>query len=197
MAKKAKIVCPACQTRNEPQEKFCSRCGLTLDATEADESLYKIICPRCLHMNNAASFFCYNCGKYFADVVHAKSSKRPVRGKRGTSYSSSPKARVIMPDGSEITLTGAPVFIERSDFNGKMSQDILMKVSRQHILITFDRGKYYIKDYGRDGKGSTNHTRLNGIDIHGKTRKSLSDGDKIELAGHSELTLTFELKGPK
>jgi pSer/pThr/pTyr-binding forkhead associated (FHA) protein len=103
-----------------------------------------------------------------------------------------------MPGGNEITLTGEPVFIERSDFNGTFSQELLMKVSRQHILITYDRGKYYLKDYGRDGTGSTNHTRLNGIDIHGKRKKALKDGDKIELACQPELTLTFKLlKGPK
>ena len=98
-----------------------------------------------------------------------------------------------MPGGSEIILTGEPVFIERSDFDGAVSQELLMKVSRQHVLITYDRGKYYVKDYGRDGKGSTNHTRLNGTDIYSKTRKALKDGDKIELAGLSELTLTFRL----
>jgi hypothetical protein len=103
-----------------------------------------------------------------------------------------------MPGGTEITLTGEPVFIERSDFNGAMSQELLMKVSRQHILITCDRGKYYLKDYGRDGNGSTNHTKLNGVDIYNKRKKALQDGDKIELAGQPELTLTFRLqKRPK
>jgi pSer/pThr/pTyr-binding forkhead associated (FHA) protein len=73
-----------------------------------------------------------------------------------------------------------------------------MKVSRQHILITCDRDKYYLKDYGRDGKGSTNHTKLNGVDIYNKRKKALQDGDKIELADQPELTLTFRLqKRPK
>jgi pSer/pThr/pTyr-binding forkhead associated (FHA) protein len=99
----------------------------------------------------------------------------------------------MMPGGAEITLTGEPVFIERSDFNGTLSPDLLMRVSRQHTLITFDRGKYYLKDYGRDGTGSTNHTKLNGIDIYSQRKKALKDGDKIELAGQPELTLTFRL----
>jgi pSer/pThr/pTyr-binding forkhead associated (FHA) protein len=68
-----------------------------------------------------------------------------------------------------------------------------MAVSRQHVLVTYDRGRYYIEDYGRDGKGSTNHTKLNGVDIYHKKRKALKDGDKIELAGQPELTMTVSL----
>ena len=198
MTKRAKVLCPACHTRNEPQEKVCRRCGLSLAAIVTDGPERKIICPRCRHTNNAASFFCYTCGKYFADIEETKTGKRSAKHKRGVSRSSAPKAKVTMPGGAEITLTGEPVFIERSDFNGMLSQDLLMRVSRQHILITYDRGKYYLEDYGRDGKGSTNHTKLNGIDIYNKKKKALKDGDKIELAGQPELTLTFRLlKGTK
>jgi len=195
MTKQSKILCPACHTKNDRQGQVCGKCGLPLDAPEADETRHKIICPRCLHTNNAGSFFCYNCGKYFAETAPVKSGKKPAMSKRLMAKSSTPKASVIMPGGSEITLTGSPVFIERSDFNGATSQELLMTISRQHILISCDRRKYYVKDYGRDGKGSTNHTKLNGIDIHGKTRKSLKDGDKIELAGQPELTLTFKSAG--
>jgi hypothetical protein len=198
MTKRAKVLCRACHTRNEPHEKVCRTCGLPLAATGPDVPERKIVCPRCLNTNNAASFFCYTCGKYFADIEPTKIARRSVNQKRGARRPSTPKARVTMPGDSEITLTGEPVFIERGDFNGTLSPDLLMRVSRQHILITFDRGKYYLKDYGRDGTGSTNHTRLNGVDIHGKRKKALQDGDKIELAGQPELTLTFKLlKEPK
>lgn len=198
MTKRDKVLCQACHTKNEPDEKVCRRCGLPLAKIGPDKPERKITCPRCLSANNAASFFCYTCGKYFADVEPARSGKRPVKHKRGTTRPSTPKAKVIMPGGAEITLTGEPVFIERSDFNGTMSQELLMRVSRQHVLITCDKGKYYVKDYGRDGTGSTNHTKLNGIDIHGKRKKALNDGDKIELANQPELTLTFRLlKGTK
>ena len=168
---------------------------MRLTGTESEELERKIICPRCLRTNNAASFFCYKCGKYFADVEPVKTGKRQVRHKHGSFRPSTPKAKIIMPGGSEITLTGEPVFIERSDFDGALSQELLMRVSRQHILITYDRGKYYVKDYGRDGKGSTNHTKLNGIDIYNKTKKALKDGDKIELANQPEFTLTFRQQG--
>jgi pSer/pThr/pTyr-binding forkhead associated (FHA) protein len=90
-------------------------------------------------------------------------------------------------------LDGTPVFIERSDFDSTVPHDLLMCISRQHVLITCNKGKYYVMDYGRDGKGSTNHTRLNGVDIYNKKRKALKDDDRIELANQPELTMTFKL----
>ena len=186
MVKRAKVVCRACQAENSPDDSVCNKCGLSLAALEPYTE-GKIVCPRCQSPNNAGSFFCYTCGKYFADVEETK------KGQRRAPARTAAKARVIMPGGAEICLTGAPVFIERSDFGKTLPHDILMRVSRQHILITYGRGKYYLQDYGRDGKGSTNHTTLNGIDIYGKRKKALKDGDKIELAGQPEITLTFRL----
>ncbi len=161
--------------------------------TKLDSCEHKVICPRCQTKNNAGTFFCYACGKYFADVAVVK--RGCGGGKRGHTVRvhSAPKAKVIMPGGAEIILTGQPVFIERSDFDSTLPRDILMKISRQHVLITYSRGKYYVKDYGHEGKGSTNHTKLNGIDIYNKKRKALKDGDRIELAGQPELTMTFRL----
>jgi hypothetical protein len=151
-----------------------------------------IICPRCHKTNNAGSFFCYTCGKYFAGTDEAETGGSKKRRKDASPFLTS-KAQVVLPGGSEIMLTGDPVFIERSDFDKSLPNDLLMCISRQHILITYGKGKYHIADYGRDGKGSTNHTKLNGVDIYHKKKKALKDGDKIELAGQPELTLTFKL----
>jgi uncharacterized Zn finger protein (UPF0148 family) len=194
MVKKPKVLCPACGTENDADDAVCLRCRLSLRAVDSESSINKITCPRCQKANNAGSFFCYTCGKYFVDVEEAKPSKAASKKRRGAKVRSAKKATVKMPGSAEIVLTGEPVFIERSDFDSKISQEILMRVSRQHILITYSRGKYYLKDYGRDGKGSTNHTKLNGVDIYNKKKKALKDGDTIELAGQRELTLTFKLQ---
>jgi hypothetical protein len=189
---KAKVVCRVCQTENNPGNSVCRKCGSSLAAPGQDFGEGKIVCPRCQSLNNAGSFFCYTCGKYFADVEETK--KR--QGK--TSARTAPEAKMMMPSGAEILLTGAPAFIERSDLDGRLPHDILMRISRQHILITYSRGKYYLRDYGRDGKGSTNHTKLNGVDIYGKRKKALKNDDRIELAGQPETTMTFRLlKKPK
>jgi len=192
MVKKPKVLCPACGTENDADESVCRRCRLLLAVMEQDDTESKIICPRCQKKNNAGSFFCYTCGKYFADIEEAKPGKVSGKKRRSATVRSASKAKLIMPGGAEIALSGVPVFIERSDFDSKLPQDILMRVSRQHILITYSRGKYYLKDYGRDGKGSTNHTKLNGVDIFNKKKKALKDSDIIELAGQPELTLTFK-----
>ncbi len=192
MAKRPKARCQACDTENDPEAGVCQRCGLSLDAIEPKSRERNIICPRCQNKNNVEAFFCYTCGKYFADVEKTKTEWRSNKGRKSKA-SPVPKAKVIMPGGAEIILTGAPVFIERSDFDSTLPHDILMRISRQHVLITYGKGKYYLKDYGREGKGSTNHTKLNGIDVYNKRKKALKDGDKIELADQKELTMTFRL----
>ena len=198
MVKRPKVVCRACQTENSSDDGVCQRCGLSLSVPEQYGREVKIACPRCQSTNNAGSFFCYTCGKYFADIEQTKKGRRSNKQKSGASSRLAPKAKVIMPGGAEIILTGVPVFIERTDFDSTLPHDILMAISRQHILVTYDRGTYYLKDYGHEGKGSTNHTRLNGVDIYNKRKKALKDGDKIELAGQPELTMTFRLlKEPK
>jgi hypothetical protein len=193
MVKRPKAVCQACQTENSPNNSICKRCGLSLTAPEQGDHEGKIVCPRCQSINNVGSFFCYTCGKYFADIDESKTGRGSNKRQLRAALPTAPKAKVIMPGGSEITLTGAPVFIERSDFDKTLPNDILMRISRQHILITWSKGKYYLKDYGRDGKGSTNHTTLNGVDIYDKRKKALKDDDKVELAGQPETTMTFRL----
>jgi hypothetical protein len=152
----------------------------------------KIICPRCRALGDSGSFFCYTCGKYFAEAEEIKPADRAKKQEPGKTVPA-PRARIVMPGGSEIMLTGAPTFIERSDFDGALPQDVLMSISRQHLLITCDSRTYYVQDYGRDGTGSTNHTRLNNVDIYHKGRQPLQDGDQIELSSQPELTLTFRL----
>ena len=193
MVKRPKVLCQVCDTEIDADEGFCRSCGVSFGAIDTDSSEWKIICPRCQSTNNTGTFFCYACGKYFTDIEKVKTGRGRNKRGRGALLRPAPKAKVIMPDGAEITLTGAPVFIERSDFDRTLPHDILMTISRQHILITYSRCKYYLQDYGHEGKGSTNHTRLNGVDIYSKKKKALKDGDKIELAGQQELTMTFRL----
>jgi hypothetical protein len=191
IVQRPKVRCRGCNTENNPDERACQNCGLPVTVTESEVVRSNIICPRCQHDNNLGSFFCYSCGKYFVDIEDAGANWKSKKGRRSGKERSYQKAKIAMPGSSEIMLTGVPVFIERSDFDNTLPHDILMSISRQHILITYSRGKYYLKDYGREGKGSTNHTKLNDVDIFNKKKKALKDGDVIELAGQSELTLTF------
>jgi pSer/pThr/pTyr-binding forkhead associated (FHA) protein len=152
-----------------------------------------MVCPRCQYVNNADCFFCYSCGKYFVDGEDLETGSAPAKSRRTAKSSSPARAKMVMPGGNEILLANEPVFIERSDFDSTLPHDLLMCISRQHILITSNRNKFYIQDYGREGKGSTNHTRVNGVDIFNKKKKALKDGDRIELANQPELTMMFKL----
>ncbi len=194
MSRQLSIQCPACEAENEPIDKYCVRCGIPLDHTQDIRAENKIVCPRCQRSNNPGSFFCYTCGKYFADSDIAAPASYPNKEAPKPDAKSAPRAKLVMQGGLEIALTGAATFVERGDFEGKLSPDSIMCISRQHLLLTYDDGIYYVQDYGRDGAGSTNHTRLNGDDIYRQGRQPLKDGDRIELAYQPELTLTFKLE---
>jgi pSer/pThr/pTyr-binding forkhead associated (FHA) protein len=152
-----------------------------------------VICPACHGLNGAGSFFCYGCGNYLAAEQEPEVNGAVVE----EIFKSVPPgvgAKMILPGGGEIVLTGNPQFIQRSNFDGILPQDALMSVSRQHVLVTSENGTYYVQDHGRDGTGSTNHTRVNNVDIHHKGRHPLRDGDRIELARQPGATLIFKLR---
>ena len=152
-----------------------------------------VICPACQGLNGAGSFFCYSCGNYLAGDQEPAASGTLVEDVIEAAPQATP-ARMLLPGGEEILLTGNPQFIQRNNFEGRLPQEALMSISRQHLLITYENGVYYVQDHGRDGTGSTNHTRVNDIDIHHRGRQPLSDGDRIELARQPAATLIFRLK---
>jgi neural Wiskott-Aldrich syndrome protein len=68
---------------------------------------------------------------------------------------------------------------------GKQSSDLTIKdpnVSRQHAMIEFSSGQYYIVDMG-----STNGVEYNGQRVQ---RKVISEGDSFRVCDH-ELKFTF------
>lgn len=183
--------CIACEQENPTGSKFCSLCGLPLFLQGSNAPASGTICSTCQSLNTAGSFFCYRCGDYF----YAYDEKASGNGARLADPAPPPaaaKARIIIPGRPDIPLNDNPTFVERSSFDPTLPHDVLMSISRQHVLITWDKGTYYVQDYGRDGTGSTNHSKLNGTDIYRKGRQPLKDGDRIELAQQSELTLTFK-----
>jgi hypothetical protein len=184
--------CLSCEQENAKGSKFCSLCGLPLPADISNAPATGTICSACQCPNIEGSFFCYNCGNYFADTA-GKPSGNGAKNPAASETSVAVKGRIVIPGKPDIILTGSPTFIERGSFDQTLPQDVLMSISRQHILITHENGVYYVQDFGRDGTGSTNHTRLNGADINHKGRQPLKDGDRIELAHQSELALTFRL----
>jgi hypothetical protein len=86
------------------------------------------------------------------------------------------KAKLIMPDRSEIPLAGMARQIGRSDFERIVSPEALRYISRQHLWIKYDSGRYFAED-----SHSANGTKINGIEIKGKGLQELNDGDRIDI----------------
>lgn len=100
-----------------------------------------------------------------------------------TVVSSTGTPKLVLPDGLEIPVNAAAKPIGRVDFDKVVSQESLKYISRQHLVIEADDDKYFIEDLN-----STNGTKTNGVDIRGKRRQELKDGDRINVADVVELT---------
>ena len=113
-------------------------------------------------------------------------------GGEGTQVVSPGTVTITGPSGETITVTAflqagqkiipissLPQTFGRSDFVGVVPEEILRTISRRHFTIGYDyaQGTFVIWD-----EGSTNGTYLNGVDIRGKGRQPLKDGDIISPA---------------
>jgi pSer/pThr/pTyr-binding forkhead associated (FHA) protein len=100
-----------------------------------------------------------------------------------TVVSATAAPKLVLPDGIEIPVNAAAKSIGRIDFDKVLSREDLKYISRQHLVIKAEDDKYYIEDLN-----STNGTKTNGLDIKGKSRQELKDGDRIRVADVVELT---------
>jgi pSer/pThr/pTyr-binding forkhead associated (FHA) protein len=87
-----------------------------------------------------------------------------------------------------ISYQGETFLVNKDRFiigRGKQSSDLTIKdpnVSRQHAMIEFSEGRYYIVDMG-----STNGVEFNGQRVQ---RKVISEGDAFRVCDH-ELKFSF------
>jgi hypothetical protein len=102
-----------------------------------------------------------------------------------------PRAGGAHPAGLNLTIhyqgEGFPVTKDRFIIGrGKQTSDLTIKdpnVSRQHAMIEFSSGQYYIVDMG-----STNGVEYNGQRVQ---RKVINEGDIFKVCDH-ELTFTYD-----
>lgn len=95
-------------------------------------------------------------------------------------------AKLVLPDNSEIVIKGADKTIGRHDLDRFFPPEQLKYVSRQHIMVKTDGTRYYVED-----PNSSNLTKVNDVNITGKGKWELKDGDRIKLADVA--TLQFRL----
>jgi hypothetical protein len=175
--------CANCGEENASGEKFCDGCGFPLEEAEQIDAPPEVTpladgiqCPRpeCGKVNPAGTAFCVECGAELSGQVptgHIPASPLLASG------------RLILPDKSEISLPEGAKTIGRGDLDRAIGGEELTYISREHILVTFENGEYYVED-----RNSANSTNLNGIEIKGKGKHLLKDGDLIEVANVAKLT---------
>jgi hypothetical protein len=149
---------PDCGALNSRQASFCVECGADLRQPPAAPSTEPsgLKCPACGTVNPPGAMFCYKDGvKLGAEPAAETPAARA--------------ARLVLPDGSEILLKESERVIGRGDFDRAVAAEELKYISRQHHCISFQEGRFYVED-----QGSANGTKINGKEIKGQGRRSLT-----------------------
>lgn len=132
------------------------------------------VCPRCgCDENPEPAKFCLNCGTQLPGEL--------VPAPPPTALAA---ATLVLPSTKEIVLSEPKTVVGRGDFVQDLSPKKAKYISREHLTITFEDGRYYVRD-----ENSKNGTKLNGVDITGKGKKELKINDEITLA--DTITVTF------
>jgi hypothetical protein len=118
-------------------------------------------------------------------------SRRPGPPPLQASRSAPPRGASTQPAGMNLTIhyQGEAFPVTKDRFiigRGKQSSDLTIKdpnVSRQHAMIEFSGGQYYIVDMGS----------TNGVEYHGQRvqRKVINEGDTFKVCDH-ELNFTYD-----
>lgn len=190
--------CSYCGHENPEGVFFCSECGMKLVLLPPSDE-QNIRCPNC----GAVTFegnVCKNCGTLLSEVsvtstktcLHCGFDENPLIAKFcmqcGAEILETEEilvqlpAKLVLPTKREITLSEKETTIGRTDFLEDISSKELKFISREHLKVVFEDGKYFAVD-----EKSTNGTKLNGREIKRRGRKELSDNDKIVLADTVEL----------
>jgi hypothetical protein len=98
-----------------------------------------------------------------------------------------PKARLVTPGDVDIPIAAGTMSIGRGDLARAVAAEDLKYISKQHFTIDFSEDQYYIEDIN-----SINGTKLNGVEIKGRGKQALKDGDQITIA--DVVTITFRAR---
>ena len=127
---------------------------------------------------------------------HARSVPPPLPGSRGGPPPPSGRAQAALPPSSppsyagqlSVVYSGERLAVNKDRFiigRGKQSSDLTIKdpnVSRQHAMIEYQNGVYFMVDMG-----STNGVEYNGQRI---ARKQIAEGDVFRICDH-DLRFTY------
>ena len=98
-----------------------------------------------------------------------------------TSVSVASMASLVAADGKALPVGDKA--LGRKDFVALAEPAKAEYISRQHLRLTQENKEYFIEDLG-----STNGTRLNGVEIRGRGKQAIASGDTIELGNAIKVT---------
>ena len=169
-----------------------------------NEKIERAICSKCGYMNDSYSRFCARCGSAIdSGISQSLNYVYNYTSNEGKKDDSDNKNIFNEDDGSEgatVLLSEPHIIEEEHPVLKRLSKEeeitILKKffsigkshncdyviadnntVSRQHAIINYDKGDYYLTD-----NNSTNHTYINDQMIEAGIPSKLKDGDKITLS---------------
>ena len=188
-------VCP--KGHNSEDSDFCSVCGVKI-ATPVEPTAPLTTCPDCSaprHTEDAV--FCEDCGFNFTSGAHGEpKAPPPVVTEWEVAVSIDPSLKTPeSPDPpndfhpSTMMLMGESYLIgRRSDKRGvfpEISLDADDAVSHRHALLNrTPDGGIVVRDVG-----SSNGTRLNGVEVEPLTDTVLKDGDVITIGHWTRLAI--------
>lgn len=176
------IRCADCGFLNPGEASVCQGCGQPLAPTPPPVTPAPTpsgVCPNCGYDKNpSVAKFCMNCGATLMPAGVPAPAPPPAPA-------APPMAKLVLPGAGEIPIPASGKTIGRADFIKLVSPEEAKFVSREHLKIVSEYGKYYIID-----EGSTNGTRLNGTEIKELGKKELASNDEIVLG--DAITLRFQ-----
>jgi hypothetical protein len=178
------IKCPACQTANLDNSRFCDECGTRLAHPPAQANTADYVPPE---LGRKSPTFTRT-SSADAPPLPVEPLAKPALPNADTSEPSAKRPHAVLvierggSVGTEFPLTGDEAIIGRWDADNGIFPDIDLdahdedaKVSRRHARISRNNGSYFIEDLG-----STNGTYINrGRRILPGNIQILKDGDEV------------------
>ena len=164
------INCPHCNAANNPQSKFCARCGKPLSTSSHISPDFT--CPSCHMPISQSSRFCPNCGAPIQSLGDAGKTPGTQRVQQGEI-----NLVIRYPDGrvdKQALTQGIPINLGRNP--GNQIRITFPGVSGQHLQMTLEDDALSVIDLD-----STNGTEINGQRIPPNSPQKLEAGDIMRI----------------
>jgi len=147
--------CPLCRAPNDPQARFCTSCGASLDsaaqrAAPAPAARSEaVLCARCHGANKQGLPYCQFCGARLGGDAPVEPAARGAPPPWQQPPAGQPLARLVViaqdgTPGTEYPITAAEADIGREDGTIRLPTDPY--VSPRHLRISQRNGRFFVRD---------------------------------------------------